>query len=404
MNYHALFRKLEVQLSEIEQQQSLTQTIGLLIQRILSDFADDFGFTGARLYALDEDDNVYRLESKFGASGTAPIGFEIPVTYQPIKVVCRKGIVNMGPDDAEIDPQIEAQLGVKRFAAITVGKGNKHLIAFSIQHDRQQDEDDILFALSSIRHAINLKLAQERLEGIILQSREIQLSLLPDGDVVFDGYDIAGRSQPAELVGGDVYDFIRINPTILGLAIGDATGHGLPAALQARDVLMGMRMGISEDQKMVKVFEKLNRVINASRLTSRYVSLFYGELEPDGHFIYTNAGHNPPFYYRRKKDRFYPMSEGGMVLGPTSDATYRRGFFRMEPGDAVVMYTDGITEAMNGAEEEFGEERVKAFVRENLDRMSAKELVGGLLETVARYADAGRYVDDRTVVFIRRLS
>ncbi len=403
MNYHALFRKLEVQLSEIEHQQSLTQTIGLLIQRILSDFSEEFGFIGSRLYILDEDDDAYRLESKFGSSGTAPIGFEIPVTYRPIKVVCRKGIVYMGPDSAEIDPHIEEQLGVKRFAAITVGKGNKHLIAFTIEPERHQEEDDILFALSSIRHAINLKLAQERLEGIILQSREIQLSLLPDGDVAFDGYDIAGRSQPAELVGGDVYDFIRINPTILGIAIGDATGHGLPAALQARDVVMGLRMGISEDQKMVKVFEKLNRVINASRLTSRYVSLFYGELEPGGHFIYTNAGHNPPFYYRCKKDRFYPMSEGGMVLGPTSDASYRRGFFRMEEGDAVVMYTDGITEAMNEAEEEFGEERVMAFVRENLDVMDAKQMVDGLLERVAKYADAGRYIDDRTVVIIRRL-
>ena len=403
MNYHALFRKLEVQLSEIEHQQSLTQTIGLLIQRILSDFSEDFGFIGSRLYILDEDDDAYRLESKFGSSGTAPIGFEIPVTYRPIKVVCRKGIVYMGPDSAEIDPHIEEQLGVKRFAAITVGKGNKHLIAFTIEPERHQEEDDILFALSSIRHAINLKLAQERLEGIILQSREIQLSLLPDGDVAYDGYDIAGRSQPAELVGGDVYDFIRINPTILGIAIGDATGHGLPAALQARDVVMGLRMGISEDQKMVKVFEKLNRVINASRLTSRYVSLFYGELEPGGHFIYTNAGHNPPFYYRRKKDRFYPMSEGGMVLGPTSDASYRRGFFRMEEGDVIVMYTDGITEAMNEAEEEFGEERVKAFVRENLDVMDAKQMVDGLLERVAKYADAGRYIDDRTVVIIRRL-
>jgi sigma-B regulation protein RsbU (phosphoserine phosphatase) len=98
------------------------------------------------------------------------------------------------------------------------------------------------------------------------------------------------------------------------------------------------------------------------------------------------------------------MSEGGMVLGPTSDASYRRGFFRMEPGDAVIMYTDGITEAMNPAEEEFGEDRVKAFVRENLERMSAKEMVDGLLGTVARYADEGRYVDDRTVVFIRRLN
>ena len=153
---------------------------------------------------------------------------------------------------------------------------------------------------------------------------------------------------------------------------------------------------------MIKVFEKLNRVIHGSRLTSRYVSLFYGELEPEGHFIYCNAGHNPPFYYRAKKGRFYPMSDGGMVLGPTSDAAYRRGFFKIDPGDAVIMYTDGITEAMNAAGEEFGEERVKAFVVENLDRLDAKGMVAGLIEAVNAYSGVPP-VDDQTAVFIRRL-
>ena len=79
---------------------------------------------------------------------------------------------------------------------------------------------------------------------------------------------IAGRSQPAEIVGGDVYDFLQINPQIMGVAIGDATGHGLPAALQARDVITGLRMGISEDHKMVKLFERLNKVIATQLGTS----------------------------------------------------------------------------------------------------------------------------------------
>lgn len=398
----ALFRKVETHLNAIENQPSLKQTLGLLIQSILTDFESDFGFTGARLYI--QDDGQYRLEAKFGAHNPAPLGFSIPKTYPPIQALLRKGIVYMGLESQGVDKALEGQLGVARFSAITVGAHNHYLIAFSLKPDMQTSEDDVLFALSSIRHAINIKLAKENLEGIILQSKEIQLSLLPEEDVSFPGYDIAGRSVPAEVVGGDVFDYIQINPKILGVAIGDATGHGLPAALQARDAVIGLRMGMSEDQKMVKAFEKMNRVVYRSRLTSRFVSLFYGELEVTGHFIYCNAGHTTPYYYRVKKDRFYPMSEGGPVLGPISNATYQRGFFRLEPGDCLILFTDGLTEAKNDAGEEFGECRILTYVREHLAQASAREIVTGLLEEVAAFTAPGTEVDDRTAVLVKRLA
>ncbi len=401
MDYRQLFRKVERHLNDIENQQSLTQTLGLIIESILSDFAEEFGFTGARLYVRDE--GFYRLEARFGAGTQAPIGFSIPMSYPPIAALMRSGIIYADLDTKGVDPAIEEQLGVERFTAITVGAENGYVVAFSIEPKREDNGDDVLFALSSIRHSINLKLAKEKLESIILQSQEIQLSLLPEGDVAFPGYEISGRSQPAEIVGGDVYDFVQINPHILGVAIGDATGHGLPAALQARDVITGLRMGISEDQKMVKVFERLNKVIHRSRLTSRFVSLFYAELDAGGNMIYCNAGHLPPFYYRRKKDRFYPMSEGGMVLGPSSASTYFRGFFKLEPGDFVIMYTDGISEAMNAGGEEFGERRILDYVRARAERSPARDVVLGLLEEAAAWAAPGSYVDDRTAVFVRRL-
>lgn len=403
-NLRELFRKVEAHLNAIENQPSLAQTLGLIIESILRDFSEDFGFTGARLYILDRSEQVFRLEAKFGVGTPAPIGFTIPLSYPPVQCACRNGIIYMDLATQGVDSKLEAQLGVERFAAITVGAENLYMIAFTIGPGLEVSRDNVLFALSSIRHAVNLKLAKEKLETIILQSREIQLSLLPDEEVQFPGYDIFGRSQPAELVGGDVFDFIKINPKILGIAVGDATGHGLPAALQARDVIVGLRMGISEDQKMIKVLEKLNTVIHGSRLATRFVSLFYGELEPGGHFIYSNAGHVPPYYYRQKKDRFYPMNEGGMVLGPTSNASYRRGFFKVEPGDALVLYTDGITEASNAAGEQFGEERLLDFVRKNIHELSAREMVDGVFATVARFSSPAPPSDDCTVVFLRRLS
>ncbi len=401
MDFRALFKKVESHVVAIEDRESNTLTLGLIIESILEDFEEDFGFSGARLYVSDE--GQYSLESKFGSGNNAPLGFSIPKSYPPIVLLRRKGIVYMDLESQGVDPDLEKRLGVERFAAITVGAGDSHVIAFSIRPDRPAPEDDTLFALSSIRHAINLKLAKDKLESIILQSQQIQMSLLPGEDIEFPGYDVAAFSRPAEVVGGDVYDFIRINPKVLGVAIGDATGHGLPAALQARDVIIGLRVGISEDHKMIKLFEKLNQVIHGSRLTSRFVSLFYGELEASGHFIYCNAGHITPYYFRTKKDRFYPMSEGGIVLGPTSDPTYQRGFYRMEPGDCLFLYTDGITEAQTVEGEEFGETRALDYVRRNLDQMSARELIEGLLGEVARFSEGGPYTDDRTIVVVKRL-
>lgn len=401
MSYRELFRKVERQLGAIEQLPGLKQTIGLIIENILRDFQEEFGFTGARLYVLDE--LGLRLDAKYGEDTPAPIGFTIPLNYPPLKALLRKGITYSDAQDAGTDPEIERQLGVSGFAAIAVGPENAHVIAFSVPENRQDERDEVFFTLSSIRHAINLKLAKERLESIVLQSQEIQLSLLPDRDPRFPGFDISGHSQPAEIVGGDVYDFLEVTPRILGIAIGDATGHGLPAALQARDVITGLRMGISEDQKMVKMFEKLNRVIYRSRLTSRFISLFYAEIEPNGQMIYCNAGHNPPFYYRVKKDRFYTLTEGGVVLGPTQNASYGRGYFRLDPGDCLVAYTDGVTEAKNRDGEDFGETRVQEFIRANHTRLSARKMAIELIEASAAWSLGQGGADDRTVVVVKRL-
>ena len=398
--YRELFKKVERQLSKIEEQRLLKDTLGLIIENLLTDFKDVFGFTGARLYILDE--NYYRLEARFGEDVKSLIGFKIPVDYGPIAAVTRAGCIYMDRNSKDVDPQLEEKLGVERFAAISVGYQNAYVIAFTVKKELSENYDDVLFALSSIRHAINLKLAKENLESIILQSQEIQLSLLPEKDPNFEGYEISGRSIPAQIVGGDVYDYINVTDKILGVAIGDATGHGLPAALQARDALIGLRMGVYEDQKIVKIFEKLNKVIHRSRLTSRYVSLFYMELEANGQVVYLNAGHVYPYHYRKRKEKFVPLKEGGMVLGPTSNATYGRGFVYLEDGDCVIAFTDGITEAKNLDGEDFGDERVINFVKENYDRYDAGQMVDRLIDAVAKFSQGSDYSDDRTVVFLRK--
>jgi phosphoserine phosphatase RsbU/P len=164
---------------------------------------------------------------------------------------------------------------------------------------------------------------------------------------------------------------------------------------------MGLRMGLSRDFKVSRTVERLNAIIHRSKLVSKFVSLFVGELETSGNLIYVNAGHVPPFILHADGTTEY-LRDGGMVLGPTPDATYLRGFARVQPGDVLVMYTDGITECRGKVTgEEFGVTRLQRLVRRHAE-LPAAEIVSRVFAAVDRFAATTVPEDDQTVVIVRR--
>ena len=228
--------------------------------------------------------------------------------------------------------------------------------------------EELDFALNTVRAALGSRLLDERVRGSVREAAEIQQSLLVEEPPAFPGYEHRLPLDPAEEVGGDFYDFLAFDGEMLGLAIGDASGHGLPAALLVRDVVTGLRMGIEKDLKVAHVFGKLNRVIHRSNLSSRFVSVFYGELEADGNLIYVNAGHQPPLLFpagpRRRR-----LATGGTVIGPLPEARFRRGFARIEPGEVLVLCTDGILERRDAEGEFFGAEGLAVLARKHMARL-----------------------------------
>ena len=160
-------------------------------------------------------------------------------------------------------------------------------------------------------------------------------------------------------------------------------------------------MGLTRDFKVSRTVERLNAIINRSKLVSKFVSLFIAELETNGNLIYTNAGHVPPFILHEDGDIEY-LREGGMVLGPSPDTTYRRGFAQLRPGEILVLYTDGITEcphALTG--EEFGVARLQKLILRQAHR-PAHEIVEAVFRAVARFAGDDTPTDDQTLVVVRR--
>ncbi len=394
MDYKRLLSKVEKTLAQIESAGTRRLTIEQIGDTIATNFRDELGITGGRIYEATGDNN-YALVGRFGVSREGPLGILVSKDYKPLEMALENGAVVMGPNDPGVDPVLEQRLGTQRFAAIAAGDDNQHILGFDVSPELSRE--DILFSLNLVRYAINQRLRAERYESLIVEAQRIQQSILPQRIPQYAGFDIWGRTVPAEIVSGDFYDFIPVSDSILGVAIADGSGHGLPAALVVRDIYMGLRMATDRDFKIIRTLEKLNHIIHRSRLTTKFVSLFYGELETGGILIYSNAGHNPPFVLK-SNGHYEHLVHGGPVLGPTPDASYTRGFAKLDSGDLLCLYSDGIVEAHNRHDEEFGLDRLKRVVKANRTR-SAEEIGREVLARVARWGRKGE--DDRTVVIVK---
>jgi phosphoserine phosphatase RsbU/P len=204
----------------------------------------------------------------------------------------------------------------------------------------------------------------------------------------------------ADAVGGDVYDAIALAPDALGLMIADASGHGLPAALEARDVVVGLRMGAARHLKIDSTLERLNEILCGSTLSSRFVSLVYGELDRSGWFDYINAGHPSPLVLTRHGGRSLP--ESGRVLGVSRDSAYRIGHAEIPRGGLLLLYTDGVTECPSPSGEEFGVERLAGIARV-LHGAPAAHIVSAVFDALQEHCCHDRPPDDASVLVARRL-
>ena len=393
--HKSLFRKVEKTLERIEKSSDPASTIEETASAIIDNFKDELGVRGGRLY--ERRDGGYELTRVFGGAVAAP-GIFVPDAYPPVQQVVDEGVVIMDLTAPGVDPEFERRLGVERFASSAVGD-DQYILSFSV--DPGAHVEDLMASLGILRHAVDQKLREERFVSVMNEARQIQMSILPKRSPRRGEFEIAGYTVPAEIVGGDFFDFIPVTDRIQGIAIADASGHGRPAALQVRDVYTGLRMGVARDFKIVRTVERLNRIIHQSRMTTKFVSLFYGEIEEEGNFIYVNAGHPPPLHFHAKG--VTTLKQTGLVLGPSATATYSRGFLAMEPGDALLLYTDGMIEATDAKGREFGVERLKRAYLALKDRPS-DEIVRALIDKVGEHAGLRASDDDRTVVVVKRVT
>ena len=271
------------------------------------------------------------------------------------------------------------------------------MLVFSLKEGWFREE--ISLFLNSVRTSINYRIFTELMENRLAQAQEIQKSLLPKNKFEIEGYEIFGQSQPAEIVGGDFYDYFEYDQDNFGVALGDASGHGIPAALLVRDVVIGLRMGLALEMRLVQTVKKLNTVIQKSTYSTNFVSMFIGEVEKDGHVFYINAGHPAPFLISEKETVELPAT--GITLGFLPDIPLSRSHIHMPLSSILVMYTDGIIERANESDQQFGYKDLRKLAEKHRNK-SAKEIVEIIFSTVYEFGNKTNWDDDATVVVLKR--
>ncbi len=277
-----------------------------------------------------------------------------------------------------------------------------------------QADLDLLNAIASsaaiaIENARLYQVAVEkgRMERELQMARKVQASLLPQEIPVHPGWEFASRWQPAREVGGDYYDFIPVKGGLMGVLIADVTDKGMPAALFMASTRSIMRATMPRAASPAEGITHANRLICAESDDGLFVTLFYIVVNPvTGEAIYVNAGHNPPILYQKGKDtnpgQLARLSFTGVQLGMETNSTYKQHSFYMNPGDFLLLYTDGVTDAENPEGQDFGMQRLQDIVL-RAGSKNAENILEDLQREIETFTGPTAPIDDFTLVVVKRM-
>jgi len=322
--------------------------------------------------------------------------------------------------DAQLDERFSGRqsvvnLGLRSIMCAPLKVKEDHLGAIYVDNSLQaglfsEDDLDLLAAIASsaataIENARLYKVAIEkgRMERELQIAHRVQSSLIPQEIPQVSGWDFSARWIPAREVAGDFYDFIHGDGGKLGLVIADVVDKGMPAALFmafSRSTLRNnlLRMPIPKDG-----IAEVNSLICADSVYGMFLTLVYCVIEPDsGEVTYVNAGHNPPLLYRSDENELMDLSRTGIPLGVTEEASYDQETTTLNSGDFILFYTDGICDAVNSQEEEFGMERVRRVLLDHCQE-SAEEILAALEQASSDFTGSTAPFDDITMLIAKSM-
>jgi len=275
-------------------------------------------------------------------------------------------------------------------------------LIFTADKNGDVNEGKIIIGVLLLIFIILLELKDKLLARNELEAgKSIQQSLAPEKNPSVPGWDLWLYTRPANDVGGDLVDYLKINGNRFGLAIGDVAGKGLPAALLMAKLQATLRAVVPDFPSLSELAKKLNAIFYRDSLPNRFASLVYLEIRSDSNEIrFVNAGHLPPIISAH--GQLSEMDKGAPALGIMPDSTYSEESFRLNASNLFIVYSDGVTEARNEEGEFFGEGRLNDLLK-NSDVSSATDAGTMILESIDNFIGDARATDDLSMIILRRL-
>lgn len=404
----------------IEAVKSLNSTLELepLLDVILETALGIVGGDRGTVYLMNEEKNGIWTKVARGLNQHEKSTIRLPLGKGIAGYVAATGDTINIPDaylDTRFDPEIDRVTGYRTQSILCAPMRNREgniVGVFQLLNKDSgafTDDDARVIEALSVHAAIAIEnarlVAQEkekiRIEQDLAAAREVQMSLLPNRVPEVPGYDFAAITVPAREVAGDLYDFIRLDQHRMVVTVGDVSGKGLPAALLMAHVQASVRDVAHEATSASTCTALLNDRLVQSTSAEKFVTMVYAVLDSHNHAIrYTNGGHNPPVCVSGSTARL--LETGGTLLGIVEGMAFEEEIVPLAPGDVVVMYSDGISEAMNEKQELFGDEPLQRLITEQ-HALGAEQMKDAILDAVRRHQRTAPQADDMTLIIIRRL-
>ena len=374
---------------------------------------ENIDVTGGRIWKLSERSETYRLLYQTGKIEKIDAKFQIDIYRYPILDLIAKQRTILGKETIST----LRKKGIFKYSASGVGGRKKIKDKFYYEYllalNSDKIDEEFRINLNIIATALTSQIKQRRstasvnyLKADIDKARQLQKSILPEHEYKFHDYELYGITNPAEIVGGDFFDYLEHGEEQdrLGITIGDAASKGVGAAAEAMYIAGALTMASGFEIKIVALIRKINQLVNRIFEDDKFASLFYGELSTHrtGLFLYANAGHNPPIFLKSKSDEVEFLQPTGPVLGPAPDARYYIDSINFAKGDVLLLYSDGITESANHNFDPYGDDRLLSKLK-SMSKLPSKEIALGILEDVINFSKNGKYSDDMTLVVVKKV-
>ncbi len=374
---------------------------------------EEIEISGGRIWKLNSEKKSYSLLFQRGKVQKIRANFLLKISDYPIfELIASERTILANETNKTL-----IRKGIFKYSASGIGNkiklGSKSYYEYLLAVNSNHIDDELFDTLNIVATVLTAQIkakrvstARRHLIADIDKAKLLQKSLLPEHEFRFHNYDLFGVTVPAETLGGDFFDYLKIGDEEdrLGIVLGDVASKGLAAAAEAMYISGALRMTTTFQLKISPLMNRMNELVNKIFSDDKFASLFYGEISTDkkGLFLYANAGHNPPIFIKKNLEDIAYLDATGPLLGPAPHSKYDTDSINFEIGDVLVIYSDGIVESADSNFELYSVTRLEKIIIKNIN-LSPKDICYKILEDVNNFSTSdSKYQDDKTLVVIKK--